>query len=627
MKPDIKARIYPSLGDEDKKPGVLLCLRLLASASLICVSRFAELPGHTGLYLTIAAALIAGADLAAAAVRDMMEKAFLRENLPVLLAAAIAFAVGRGTEGALALFLLRLSYPVRDYALYRTRRSVSEVIAPDRSLLKRGAEATAHTAEDKLVFFEGVLVPADCVVSGGAGAVNAGFITGSDEKVPLKKGDFLPAGSVCAEGQLTAEAAALPEQPLYRRLAAIIEAGFGEMTETEKACTSAAGRLAPAVLLAALALIPILLLTTDIRFTEALRRAVTIIAVASPGTALLSIPLTYYAGMAATRRLGVIFGHAGAVDDAARIKAAIFNKPGTITDGRFLITEIRTDRMDAGTFLKAAAYACAGSGYPIFRAIVSAYGEEVPEEFTGDFSEIYGEGLSVSVDGIRISLGHRTYFERNGTELPGGDSDGIRVHMSVNGIYAGWLALSESIQADASTGCSALARAGVERIAMVSGDSRQEDKLIANALGIEEYHAECTAEERLKLIGEIKGRMDPRGRLAFIGGAGADERLLQAADVGVRVNGLACGRVLPSADILIMKNGIDRLAPVIPLSQRIRRYVLGGVIFSCCIKLLIIVLAALGYAPVWFGILIDHCAAFAVLLNCTGLYSRGKQRK
>jgi Cd2+/Zn2+-exporting ATPase len=546
MKADIKMRLYPSSGDAYKKPEILVLLSLFVSAALICVSGFASRSGHLGLYLTVAAALIAGAGIAVTAVRDILERAFLRENLPVLLAAALSFAVGRAMEGALALLLLRLSYLVRDYALHRTRSSISERIEPDSGLR--------------------------------------------------------------------------PEQPPDRPPAAVIGAGSSELTETEKRCTAAAGWLTPIALFAALALVLLLPLSADIPFIEALRRAVTIIAVASPCSLLLSIPLTYFAGMAAAGRLGVIFGHTGAVDGAAGLRTVIFDKSGTITDRRLQITEIKADKLDAETFLRIAARVCEGSHDRIFKGIADASGEGSPGVFVSDVSETYGEGRSASIDGIRVKLGRRAYFEASGPELPDGDCGGARAYMSVNGIYVGWLALSESIREGSSADClTALERAGVERIAMVSGDDRQADKAIANALGIEEYHAECTAEEKLKLIGEMKRRLDPRGKLAFVGDAETDGRLFRAADLSVKVNGQARGHDFTSADILIMKSGIARLAPLILLSRRIRRYVLGGVVFAGCVKLSIIALAALGYAPVWFGLLIDSCASLAVLLNCMRL--------
>ncbi len=630
MKPGTLERIYPSLGDDYKNPGILLIFRLAMSAALLGVFNFVELSKNIDLVLLSAAALVSGYDVLINAVKDISHRVLMRENLPVLIAVILSFAIGRGAEGVIALLLLQLSYMARDYALYRTRKMICEAIEPDRRILK-GAETNPKGEPQKLeypigstvIVYEGMAVPLDCVIKEGSGCADMSFITGSPKKVKLVKGDYLPAGSVCTEGQFVAEASQLPENALYRKIASVLKSDYGEMTEIEERLIRATGFFIPAALAASVVLLLVLPFAYKIDFMETIRRIITIIAVASPCGVLLSIPLTWFSGMAAGRRKGILFTHAKALENSAVMKTIVFNKAGTLTDRNFLVTEIKTDRMDPATFLKVAAYAAANSKNSLARAIVKAFGEEIDTRLVKEFAEYPEKGVSVTVDGIQIMLGIGSFFSENGVAIPERADEGTKVHMAVNGIYAGWISLSETVKQDVSIGYfNSLSKAGIDRVAMISGDSREKDRLVANELGIEEYYAECSNEEKLRRIAEIKGRTERRSTLAYVSDCLSGEKLFKAADVGILTDGITCRDELTKTDIVIMENGVAPLPDVIRISRRTKSYIIKGAIFGCCVKVIILALAVFGFAPVWFGLLIDFCASLAVLLNSTGVYSR-----
>lgn len=631
MKPSTLERIYPSSGDSYSKPGILLILRIFLSVAALGAFYYAKLSDDISFAVLIAAALISGYDIVIGAVRDIvLKRRFSSENLTVAIAVLLSFAIGRGTEGVIALLLLQLSYIIRNYALFKTYKTICEVIEPDRKMLK-GADADekgecakeTYPVGSKLVIFEGMAVPVDCVIKEGSGTANLSFITGSGKDIPLGKGDYLPAGSVCTDGQFVAEAAALPENALYRKIASVLKSGYGEMTETEKKWIKGTAFFVPAALIISVALLLVLHFTFNVSYTETIRRIITIIAVASPCGVLLPIPLTWFSGVAAGRRAGIMFSHANALENSASIKAVVFNKVGTLTDRNYLLTDIRTDKMDPATFLKVAAYAASFSTDCLAKAILSAFGEEINRELINEFTEYPDKGISVSVDGIQILLGISSFLSENGVVISDSNFEGTRLHMSVNGIYAGFIALSETINPDVSAGYfGGLAKADIDRIAMVSGDTREKDRLVANELGIDEYYAECSTEEKAQRVAEIKGRIDTRSTLAFVGDCLSSPLPFEAADVGITINGASCRDELPKTDVVILGNSVSPISAVLRISRRTKSFLLRGAVFACCVKLLIFTLAALGFAPIWFGLLIDFCASFAVLLNCTRVYSR-----
>ncbi len=625
MQPVMLARIYPSLGDNYRRPGILLVLRLAIAAALLGAYCLTKLPDDIGLAFLVAAALISGLDLLLGAVRDILDQNLLGERLPAVVAAGILFAIGKEAESVLAILLFQLAYISRDYALYKTRETICRVVDPDRKLLRTPeyVEAASKGTDGAFAFFEGMALPVDCVIRDGTGTADLSFITGNNRKILLKKGDYVPAGSICTEGQFTAEPAEHSDQALYRKLAAVLKAGYGEQTDTEARLIRVTKNLLPFAVLAALATLLILPLATDITLSGSIYRAAAILVIASPCSLLVPIPLTYFAGMAAARGYGAIFENARVVDDTAAVKVVVFNKLGAITDRNYQIKEIITDKMDTATFLKVAAYAAAKSENVISRAIVNAYGEDITKELVRDFSEVLNQGVAGTVDGIRIMLGNDAFFREAGLSLPEESGVGLRISMSVNGIYAGWITLSEVVLPEVSVSYfKSLASAGAERIAMVSADMREKDRAVATELGIEEYYAECPFEEKRTYLRELKGRVANRGRLAFVGDCETDAELFAEADVGVMVNGIARGGEPPKANLLLMDITGGALPALLRLSRRIRLHVFAGVIMLGVVKLLLMLLGALGIAPIWFVLMIDTCASLLVLINCTGLLSR-----
>ena len=630
MKARTLERIYPSLGENYKKPGILLIIRVVLSVAMLGAFYFAKLADDINSILLIAAALICGYDILLGVVMNIRDKVLLGENLTVTVAVLLSFAISQGAEGVIALILLQISYMVRAYALHRTREMICETIEPERKMLE-GSETVKAGDSTKpqyplgsvIVIYEGIAVPVDCVIKEGSGLADMSFITGSDKKVRLSKGDYLPAGSVCAEGQFVAVAAQLPENALYRKMASVLKAGYGEMTANEEKWIKGSAFFTPAILAISLLLLLLIPFVFHVGFPETLRRIVTIIAIASPCGVVLSIPMTYFAGMAAGRNAGILYTHAKAVETAADVKAVVFDKIGTLTDRNCLVKEINTDKMDSAMFLKVAAFAAAKSMHYLAKAIVNAYGEDINKLLIEEFTEFPEKGICVTIEGIKILLGTNDFLSDNGVEIPSGTSEVTKLHMSVNGNYAGFISFEETIKQDVSIDYfKTLVKADVDRIVMVSGDSREKDRQVASKLGLDEYYAECRTEEKLQCLAEIKGRIEKKSSLAFTGDCYCDEKLFEAADLGIMVGGFGCGDELSKTDVAIMQNEIEPIPSAIRIARKTKHFVTKGAVFVCCVKALIIALAVFGYAPLWFGLLIDFSAALAVLLGVTGVYSR-----
>lgn len=596
-----------SAGERAFIPDILLIVRLATAIVMLVVAQFVKMPAAACVAIQIAAASVVGYDIVLHAVSDIRRQHFSCEALPVLVAAIISFCLDRGTEAVIALILLQLAFRIRGYAINHIRTYFF-----DSMLLYEGAEASVQG----MGFSEEATAPLDCTVGEGEGTADFSFITGDDASVSLRTGDFVPAGVRCMSGQMSLQPINSAEDSIGSRMANVIRLGSESVTQTENRLNSFSNYFALGVLAMSIILLILMPTAFKLSFPESLRRIITIIAIASPGAVLLTVPLTYLAGMTSARKQGIVFKSASAMERISKVKSVVFEKNGTLTGQSFVVKEIKTDKMDPATFLKVAAYAQANADDPAAKAIVAAYGEEISGELVQNFVSYDGKGVSVSVDSIQILLGSEEFLLENNVAMPSIHDEGYAVHMSVNGIYAGRILLADYIVPSALSAINSLEKAGVERISMISGDSRAQDVFVAQALGIDEYVAECKPADKPRRIKEMKARIDSKSSLAYITAHVGEKAEFEAADVGIAINGISYPENLELADITIMSSSPNKVPSAILIASKTRRYILGTLMFGTAGKLIIVLLAALGFAPLWFGVLLDICVSLAAVLDC-----------
>ena len=545
MRPESNERSYPCLGESFQIPKTLLLARLATALILLGLFYFLELSPMISAAILAAAALVAGYDILIGAIEDTLALEFRRERLPLLLAVLLSFAIGRGQDAAIALFLLQLTYIAAEYALYMTQKTISTALETEMSARENRT--------------------GDC--SG---------------------------------------------------LLARMRTGYAVMTDREQLLMKIGSYLLPAATVLSLVLAVVLPLVYELPLKEAVKRAATVIALASPTSLLLFLPLTYFSAMAALRRKGTVFTSASAVENAGALKSLVFDKLGTLADQEFRVVNIKTEKLDAATFLKVAAHAADQMDTPAAKAVVKAYGGELNEAHMRDVRHEPGEGVLLNVDEVRIHFGTAAYFEKQDLNVPKGEEADCQLYMAVNGIYAGSLTLTEGSKEDVSSGfVTKLAGEGIEAIAMVSGDSREKDRALASQLRIEEYYSECTTEDKLKVLHTLKEKMGGHGKLALVAGTAMPEKLLCQADFSLVIV-QSCGEERTAlADALIINGSVGSLLALIRTGKQAGLVTLAGIGLVSVAKLLLVVLAALGYAPLWFAVLLDGCASLGALLGCT----------
>lgn len=592
-------------------PSAFVYIRIIVAVLAIVIPRLIDIPDTAVQYFNIGAALIAGYDIVIAAVKDILAKVYLRENLPLCIAVLCAFAIGENTKGAIAVILLQSAYILRSLIVKRTKSSALSGITPP--VPEKGV-----SVGDTIVLTEGVHVPVDCSVTEGRGMVDCSFITGDLAPVQFKSGDFIPAGCVCLSGQMMLRVEALPEAGICSKIARSMDSGYKAVSPTEEKLTTYARFVTPVMLLVSLIMLIVLPFTYDFPFTDALSRVITIIAISSPCSALLTVPMTYLEGITAARHSGIVFRDSVLVDKAADVKTVVFDKVGTVTNDSYVVSDLFSDRMEPGVFLKVAAHAAAVSSSSINKAIVAAYGDYINFELVKDFIEYRGKGVSVLVDGIQILLGSHAFVTENGVALPADSYDGTTVYMAVQGVFAGRIVLKDSVNTSIPETITALKSAGVDRIAMISSDSRERDGMVARESGINEYYAECSTEDKARRIKDIRNRTPANSALAYVGSGEYSEQACRTADVSFILRGMENRYCGSDADVVVMGRAVGCVPEAISRANRTRIIAKIKFFGMLTMKLIIIVLAITGTASLWLGLALDSIVSLALIPDYTG---------
>lgn len=598
---------YFELPESEKPlPDMLTSARLILAVVLIVVTVFVKgISNPVILGIRIAAAVIAGYDLAITFVNELRRKSLIFETLPILLTVILAFCNNMSLEAAIACVVFRLSLCLRSYVFCQSERHLmTEASLPvAKNPLQVG---------DSFMAEAGMTIPADCIIAQGSLTTDLSFVQGERSERSLKQGDSLPAGSVCLGGSALVEIVGLPEDTVSYAVSEKMRSGYRVPTSIEKKAEQYAMFLTPALLVFSVILLIVLPLTTELRTAEVLRRIISILSIASPCGVLVSIPIAHLASMSLMRRSGIAFKTANAVDAASRAGIVVFDKTGTITAERYAVSSISTDKMDPTTFLRAAAHAASISENPMAKAIVDACGEPLTPSLISDGKESQGWGVSVTVGNIPILLGTPYFMDKNGVEVSPLIGDETRVYMAVSGIPAGFIALADSIDPQSRSAVQALADAGIDRVAMVSEDSRERDRAAAAEAGIAEYYAECSDDDKLKHISELKGKAGPNRTVALVSARGHGSKAAPAADLHVVLD--CAAPPMEEGDILILSDSLNQVAEAVSTPKRGRRNIIVSLFSALGFKLVVAALAATGILPLWFCVTIDACAMQGLIL-------------
>lgn len=637
------ARAAGSLPEKERAAGERKRLYLLGAAALLLAAGFVfrdylrQTPFFWAEHAVFGAAyLLVGGKVIYAAFNSLFRGKVFDENFLLTLATAGAIAIHRWTEAVAVMLFYAAGEYLQDRAVSRSRRSIAALleIRPDYANLLQNGKTQRVLPEEVavgqlIVVRPGERVPLDGEVVGGSSFVDASALTG--EPVPREVGckDKILAGMINGPGFLAVRVTRPYRESSAARILDLVEKAAARKAPTEQFITAFARSYTPAVVLGALllAFVPPLVFP-GAALSEWVYRALVLLVISCPCALVISVPLGYFAGIGAASRRGILVKGANFLDALASLHTVVFDKTGTLTKGIFRVKRaVPANGFSEAGLLALAACAGACSNHPVARSIREACGREIPPEAAGACREIPGHGIAATVGGRRVLVGSERLLRREGISCAaaGPAGTGKEVYVAVDGIFAGYLVISDEPKPDAAKAVASLKGLGIRRAVLLTGDGEAEARRVAGAIGLDAFSAGLLPEDKVRKVEELLASLPDRRRqkLAFVGDGINDAPVLARADVGVAMGALGSDAAVEAADVVLMEDAPSRLADAVRIARRTRGVVRQNVVFVLGVKVFFLALGAFGAATIWEAVFADVGVALLAIFNAARVLQFG----
>ena len=619
--PDVKVRLkadehthdHAHEGDTKK-----MILRMGIGAAVFAAAIL--LGGKLPLY--IAAYVILGYDVVVSAVRNIVKGHVFDENFLMSLSSIGAFFIGEYPEAVAVMLFYQVGEFFQDLAVQRSRKSISDLmdIRPETASVKRNREWLTVSPENVAVgewilVKPGEKIPLDGVVLMGDSMVDTRALTGESVPKSVHPLDEVLSGCINESGLLTIQVTKSYSESTVAKIIDLVENASSRKAPTENFITAFARYYTPAVVILAamLAVIPPIL--TGGMWAEWIRRAFVFLVVSCPCALVLSVPLTFFGGIGAASRHGVLVKGSNYLEALNKVSTVVFDKTGTLTKGVFKVTEILpAESVSKEQVLQYAAWAENFSTHPIATSILAAYGKNEPVSLS-QYREIPGYGLEVETAGRKILAGNAKLMEKENIPYIACEKVGTKVYVAVDGIYQGCILIADELKADSKNAIAALKGAGVEKTVMLTGDNKNIGDAVAAELGLDESYAQLLPNEKVEVLEKLDSRKRPGSKLAFVGDGINDAPVLARADIGIAMGGLGSDAAIEAADVVLMTDEPGKLVEAIGIARETRKIVVQNIVFALGIKGIFLVLGALGMVGMWIAVFGDVGVALLAVLN------------
>ena len=613
--------------------------RILVSAALMVGLLFVPATGWLRFALWLVPYLIIGWDILYDAVRGIINGQVFDENFLMAVATVGAMALGLSgsgdyTEAVAVMLFYQIGEWFQSYAVGKSRRSIGALmdIRPDFARVVRDGGTEEVSPEEvavgsTIVVQPGERVPLDGVVVEGVSSLDTAALTGESLPRDVAAGDEVVSGCINMTGLLYLRTTRPYGESTVARILDLVENAGSRKAKAEKLITRLARVYTPAVCAAALLLAVVppvaqLLAGNTPGGSVWLYRALTFLVISCPCALVISIPLTFFAGIGGASRCGVLVKGSNYLEALAAVDCVVLDKTGTLTKGTFAVTEICPEGMAQEELLALTALAECASNHPISRSLLAAWGGNEAEHRVTDIREVSGHGVEATVDGRRIAAGNGRWMAAQGVTCPDCNAVGTVVHTAVDGVYAGYIVISDEVKDGAAEAVEALRRAGVKKTVMLTGDREAAAQAVAAAVGVDAFRAQLLPEDKVAAVEELL--QDGRGKLAFVGDGVNDAPVLSRADVGIAMGALGSDAAIEAADVVLMDDDPRKIALAIRIARQCLAIVKQNIVFALGIKLVCLLLVALGVADMWLGIFADVGVMVLAVLNAMRALHAGK---
>ncbi len=603
-------------------------IRIILAAVLMVVFSLLPIEGYPRMALFIIPYLIIGYDILKKAGKGILNRQVFDENFLMAIATVGAIILGEYTEGVAVMLFYQIGELFQSYAVGKSRRNISDLmdIRPDyANLLREGALEQVDPDEvavgSIIVVQPGEKVPIDGVVREGGATLNTSALTGESLPREVGAGDEIISGCINMTGVLKIETTREFGESTVSKILDLVENSSSKKSRSENFISKFAKVYTPAVCFAAaaLAILPPLTRLLFMGMAPAwgvwIYRALTFLVISCPCALVISIPLSFFAGIGGASKEGVLIKGSNYLETLSKTKYVVFDKTGTMTEGVFEVSGIHHAALPESKLLEYAAYAESFSSHPISKSLQKAYGRGIDQSRITDVEEIGGNGVTAKVDGLPVAAGNDKLMRRLGISCKECHHVGTVVHVAVDGDYAGHILISDRIKPHAAQAVAALKQAGIKRAVMLTGDTRSVAKQVASELGIDEVFGELLPADKVTKVEELLGQKGENEKLAFVGDGINDAPVLRRADIGIAMGALGSDAAIEAADVVLMDDDPLKIAKAVKISKKCLRIVYENIYFAIGVKIVCLLLGALGIANMWLAIFADVGVMVLAVLN------------
>lgn len=602
-------------------------IRIIASAVLMVLIELLSLEGYfrQGLYLI--AYLVIGYDILKKSWKGIRNRQVFDENFLMAVATLGAILLGDYKEGVAVMLFYQIGELFQSYAVGKSRRNISELmdIRPDYANVEHDGKLERVDPDEVeigtvIVVQPGEKIPIDGVIIEGKASLNTSALTGESLPREAKEGDEVISGCINMSGVLKIKTTREFGESTVSKILDLVENSSSKKSKSENFISKFARYYTPAVCYGALALAiapPLVRIVMGIpaEWGDWIYRALTFLVISCPCALVISIPLSFFAGIGGASNVGVLVKGSNYLETLAQTKYVVFDKTGTLTKGVFEVAGIHHNEMEDKKLLEYAALAESFSSHPISRSLREAYGKPIDQSRVSDVEEISGNGVLAKVDGISVAAGNTKLMKRLNIPFQECHQVGTVVHMAINGAYAGHILISDVVKPTSAQAIHDLKKTGIRKTVMLTGDSDKVARQVADSLGVDQVFSELLPGDKVEKVEELLGSKGPKEKLAFVGDGINDAPVLSRADIGIAMGALGSDAAIEAADIVLMDDDPMKIVKAIRIARKCIRIVYENIYFAIGIKVICLILGALGIANMWFAIFADVGVMVIAVLN------------
>ena len=592
-------------------------IKIIISAILFVIALLFQNYEIVHLILLVCSYLIVSYRIFIEAIKKLVKGNVFDENTLMIIATVSAFIIGEYPEAVMVMLLFEFGEYLSDLAVDNSKESITKLmdLRSDYVNLKKGeriekVDIKEALIDDIFIVKPGEKVPLDGIVLDGKTSVDTASLTGESVPREVVQGDTVLSGFVNGSGVITVKATSVAENSTASKIINLLENSNDKKTKTEKFITRFSKIYTPIVVILAV-LIVIIPTMLGANFNDFLYKALVFLVTACPCALVISVPLGFFCGVGRASKEGILIKGSDGLESLSKLETVVFDKTGTITEGKFEVRDIVSRGVSKDELLELAAYSEYYSNHPIAKSIVTAYKDEIDENLIKNYKEVSGCGVIALVNDKKVIIGNDKLLNQENIAVEEVNDFGTTIYVACDGQYLGYLVIGDKIKDSAYNLVGDLKKCGINRVIMLSGDTEDMVKIVADKVNIDEYYSQLLPIDKVQKLREIK----EKSYTAFVGDGINDAPVIKEADLGISMGGIGSDAAIEASDVVLMHDNLDKIVTAIKISHITQKIVMFNIVFALGFKFLMLVLATFGLASIWMAVFADVGVTLLAVLN------------